>query len=36
MDRVKQRILKLVEPCVDYLISLCFPSGNFPSSIGEP
>lgn len=33
VERLKQRILRLVEPCVDYLTSLCFPSGNLPSSV---
>lgn len=30
---LKQRILDMVEPCVNHLISLCFPSGNLPSSL---
>ena len=33
MQRIRHYILSAVETCVDYLISQCFPSGNFPSSL---
>lgn len=30
---LQSRIIKVVEPYVDYLITCCFPSGNLPSSL---
>ena len=27
--------MKLVKPCVDFIDSLQFPSGNYPSSLGR-
>lgn len=33
MEHIKSRVLGVVESCVDYLVSLMFPSGNFPSSL---
>ena len=28
-------MVKLVKPCVDFIDSLQFPSGNYPSSLGR-
>lgn len=33
MEKVRHRIAVAVEPCVNYLLTLCFPSANFPSSL---
>ena len=33
MERIKQRIYTLVKPCVDFLLSVRYPSGNLPSSL---
>ncbi len=36
MAGLRPRITSLVRPCLDYLLSLQLPSGNFPSSLESP
>ncbi len=33
LEGVQEHIKRAVEPCVDYLLTMCFPSGNLPSSL---
>ena len=35
-DLIKQQVHEFVRPSIDFMLTLRFPSGNCPSSIGSP